>query len=173
MKLYVGTYGKYNDGNLAGAWLDLDDFSSKEEFIEACRELHSNEEDAELMFQDCECENSLEEKFYCESFISEDYWNYKELIEETGLDAEAVADFISFNGYEIIEGIKKASDKYYGTFDSEEDFAESIVDEFGYLNNLPGWISCHIDWKGIVRDLSFDYCFCKTKDYKVAVFFNN
>ena len=38
--VYVGTYGKYNNGSLFGAWLDLSDYADKEEFYEACRELH-------------------------------------------------------------------------------------------------------------------------------------
>lgn len=28
MKLYVGTYAKYNNGDLFGAWLDLDRFAN-------------------------------------------------------------------------------------------------------------------------------------------------
>ena len=51
-KVYVGTYAKYNNGNLFGEWLELDDYSDEDEFLEACRELHSDEEDPELMFQD-------------------------------------------------------------------------------------------------------------------------
>ena len=39
-RVYVGTYGKYNNGSLFGAWLDLSDYTDKEEFYEACRELH-------------------------------------------------------------------------------------------------------------------------------------
>ena len=42
-KVYVGTYAKYNNGSLSGAWLDLSDYSDKEEFYEACRELHKDE----------------------------------------------------------------------------------------------------------------------------------
>ena len=53
-KVYVGTYAKYNNGSLSGAWLDRSDYSDKEEFYEACRELHKDEEDAEYMFQDYE-----------------------------------------------------------------------------------------------------------------------
>ena len=41
-KVYVGTYAKYNNGSLFGAWLDLSDYSDKEEFYEACRELSLN-----------------------------------------------------------------------------------------------------------------------------------
>ena len=66
-KVYVGTYGKYNIGSLSGAWLDLSDYSDKEEFYEACRELHKDEEDAEYMFQDWE---NVPEGLIGESWIS-------------------------------------------------------------------------------------------------------
>ena len=39
-RVYVGTYNKYNSGSLFGKWLDLSDYSDKDEFMEACRELH-------------------------------------------------------------------------------------------------------------------------------------
>lgn len=52
--LYVGTYGKYSNGSIQGAWLYLDDYSDAEAFLEACHELHKDERDPELMFQDYE-----------------------------------------------------------------------------------------------------------------------
>ena len=36
-RVYVGTYNKYNNGSLFGKWLDLSDYSDKDEFMEACR----------------------------------------------------------------------------------------------------------------------------------------
>lgn len=50
--IYCGTYKKYNEGSLFGAWLDLRTFDSYEEFIDVCKQLHAEEEDPELMFQD-------------------------------------------------------------------------------------------------------------------------
>ena len=41
--VYVGTYNKYNNGSLFGKWLDLSDYPDKDEFLEACRELHEDE----------------------------------------------------------------------------------------------------------------------------------
>ncbi len=52
--VYVGTYAKYNNGSIDGAWLDLEDYSDKDTFIAACQELHKDEADPELMFQDWE-----------------------------------------------------------------------------------------------------------------------
>ena len=51
--IYVGTYGKYNNGSLEGGWVYLDEFNSRDEFLKYCiQKLHANERDAELMFQD-------------------------------------------------------------------------------------------------------------------------
>lgn len=53
-KIYVGTYAKYNAGDLSGDWLSLRDFETFEDLIEACMELHSDEDDPEIMIQDCD-----------------------------------------------------------------------------------------------------------------------
>ena len=41
-RVYVGTYNKYNNGSLFGKWLDLSDYSDKDE------------QEPEFMFQDYE-----------------------------------------------------------------------------------------------------------------------
>src|SRR5690349_16831915 len=53
-RVYVGTYAKYNNGSIAGAWLDLEDYADKDSFLAACAELHKDEDDPEFMFQDFE-----------------------------------------------------------------------------------------------------------------------
>ena len=68
IQIYVGTYSKYNEGSIAGAWLDLEKFSDKEDFLSACLELHNDEADPELMFQDYE---GFPDRFYSESGITE------------------------------------------------------------------------------------------------------
>ena len=52
--VYVGTYGKYNDGSLCGLWIDLSSFNDYDEFINFCKAIHADEEDPELMAQDYE-----------------------------------------------------------------------------------------------------------------------
>ena len=73
-RIYVGSYGKYNSGNLCGAWLDLSDYSNKGEFYNACRELHKDENDPEFMFQDWENGRYLQKyivllKKYCQEIL--------------------------------------------------------------------------------------------------------
>ncbi|HMP91047.1 MAG TPA: antirestriction protein ArdA, partial [Kiritimatiellia bacterium] len=52
-RVYVGTYAKYNDGSIAGEWIDLEGHDA-DSFRDACLELHKDEADPELMFQDFE-----------------------------------------------------------------------------------------------------------------------
>ena len=91
--VYVGTYGKYNNGSLFGAWLDLSDYADKEEFYEACRELHKDEEDAEFMFQDWE---NVPEGLIGESWISENFFTLRDAVEQLG-DTEQEAFFVWCN----------------------------------------------------------------------------
>jgi len=65
MKVYVNTYAKYNAGSGEGTELDPEDFSDKDEFLEACQEFHG-EGEHEFMFQDHE---GIPAKYINESLI--------------------------------------------------------------------------------------------------------
>ena len=73
--VYVGTYAKYNGGSVAGDWLDLDDYASYGSFVEACKKLHADEEDPELMFQDWETSWTRE---ISETGVSSSLWGLPE-----------------------------------------------------------------------------------------------
>lgn len=79
VRVYVGTYNKYNNGSLFGKWLDLSDYPDKDEFLEACRELHEDEQDPEFMFQDYE---NIPEALFSESWLSEKYFELQDAIEK-------------------------------------------------------------------------------------------
>ena len=76
-RIYVGTFRKYNEGSIKGAWLDLTDYSSKEEFYEACAELHKDETDPEFMFQDWE---NIPAEYVGESWLSDDFYEVMPII---------------------------------------------------------------------------------------------
>jgi len=80
VKVYVGTYGKYNAGNLFGKWLDLSDYMDHDEFIDAARELHNDENDPELMFQDYEAHEAYE-GLISESYIDPKIWDIMDYME--------------------------------------------------------------------------------------------
>ena len=159
-KVYVGTYAKYNNGSLFGAWLDLSDYSDKEEFYEACRELHKDEEDAEYMFQDWE---NVPEGLIGESWISENFFSLRDAVEDLS-DTEQEAFFVwcNYKCRDLSEEdaddlIKAFQDEYIGQYDDEEDFATQIVVE---CYELPDFAETYFDYQRFARDLFMcDYWF--------------
>lgn len=85
-RVYVGTYAKYNAGSLEGKWLSLEDYANKAEFIAACRKLHKDEADPELMFQDWE---GIPSWMIGESHIDAEVWDQRPEAEPRGGQTKA------------------------------------------------------------------------------------
>lgn len=92
-KIYVGTYAKYNAGDLSGDWLSLRDFETYEDLIEACLELHSDEADPELMIQDCD--DMPDGLTVGESITREEFDDIKQALQEesAGAPAYSIIDY--------------------------------------------------------------------------------
>lgn len=138
-RVYVGTYAKYNNGSLFGKWLDLSDYSDKDEFLEACRELHEDEQAPEFMFQDIE---NVPESLISESWLSDKFFEVRDAIEklsETQQEAffvwceDASKDFDKENADDLVSAF---SDDYIGQYDSEEDYAEEYIRETQELSDF-------------------------------------
>lgn len=150
--VYVGTYQKYNNASLEGDWLSLSDYDSKEEFIQACRELHSDEEDPELMFQDWE---GIPEGFISECSISSFFFDLKEELQEGEEEA-----FLEWSDFQCLNQDKEDAhslvarfrDEFCGAYDSEEEYARMLFDEL-YAHEVPESISYYIDYSAFARDL--------------------
>tara|TARA_R100000808_G_C2054021_1_gene88301 strand:- start:41 stop:547 length:507 start_codon:yes stop_codon:yes gene_type:complete len=142
-RIYVGTYGKYNSGSIAGAWLNLEDYANREDFLAACQELHKNEYDPEIMFQDYE---GFPYVWYSESDIPAELWEWLEHDEH---ERQIIAAYIEVVG----EGadVKSAIDHYHGTFDSVEDYYDHYVETCGVLDQVPDHLRFYFDVKEFGR----------------------
>lgn len=47
---------------------------------------------------------------------------------------------------------------YSGEFKSDEDFAENMANELGYMDDTKGWPFNYIDWEFAAKELMYDYC---------------
>ena len=149
--VYVGTYAKYNDGSLFGVWVDLVKCGDYNTFMDVCHNLHADEVDPELMYQDYECFPSA---WYSESGIDED--TFDKIIEYADMDdddRDAYEAFTDSFGNESFESFKE---RYMGKWDSEKDFAEHIVDECYNLDNMMGHLASYFDYDAYARDLFID-----------------
>jgi len=147
-QIYVGTYAKYNNGSLAGKWMTLNNYDDREGFYTACLELHSDEDDPELMFQDWE---DIPDDYINESHISDKFWELMDLIESSHLSAEAYCA-----GLDLGIELDDIEDRYQGQWGSDREFAENFFDEI-YLPNVPEFMQLYIDYDAFARDLMVDY----------------
>lgn len=147
-RVYVGTYGKYNSGSIAGKWLDLEDYSDKEAFYQACAALHSDEEDPEFMFQDWE---GIPREMISECGIDDEVWELLAAYDEHG--EEAVKAYVSLFG-EWNES--DFQDRYRGHWDSWEDMAQELLEETGDLQSIPEHLRYYFDFEAYARDMELN-----------------
>jgi len=145
--VYVGTYGKYNGGDLFGLWVNLASFDDYDEFIEYCKAIHSDEEDPEFMFQDYQ---GFPYSWYSESGLRE---AFDKILEYAECDNQEAADiWLDDLGHEDLDGME---DAYNGEWDSEEDFASHIFEEC-YEQEMSEFARRYFDVKQFARDLFID-----------------
>lgn len=152
-KIYVGTYKRYNNGSLAGAWLDLSDYSDKEEFLNACHELHNNESDPEFMFQDWE---NIPDCLISESYLSEKFFELRDALQELSEDEQnAFFVWCEYKFNDISEKdvdllVSDFKDEYIGDYDSKKDFAFEIIEG---NENLSDFAKMYFDYEAYARDI--------------------
>ncbi|MCL8537660.1 antirestriction protein ArdA [Chryseobacterium gallinarum] len=155
-RIYVSTYRKYNNGSISGEWLNLSDYSDKEEFFIACKELHDDEEDPEFMFQDYE---NIPTQLISECWLSDNIFDVLQAMNE--LDEHLMKPFSLWcnnrhhdlskeNPYRLISLFEN---DYIGEYASKEDFARELVEQCGDLNQFA---LTYFDYQAYANDLFID-----------------
>lgn len=150
--LYVGSYAKYNAGNLAGAWIDLQACEDKETFLNVCRALHGDEDYPELMYQDFQ---GFPKELYSECGGVDDLYTYIEALQNCD-NPDALDAFLSIND---VDTLCNFVDSFVGEFNTPVDFAYYFVDVNNILENA-GELAYYFDYEAYARDLfitSYDF----------------
>lgn len=151
--IYVGTYAKYNAGSLFGKWFNLSDFTDKDEFMEACKKLHKDEDDPEFMFQDRE---NIPEELVSESWISEKFFELRDKVEDMdATEQEAFSVWLDYESRDFSKDdaddlVKKFEDDYVGKYDEEEDYAREVVEQ---CYEVSDFVLNYFDYAAFARDL--------------------
>lgn len=164
-RVYVGTYAKYNNGSIQGAWLDLEDYSSMDEFMVACHELHSDESDPELMFQDFE---GIPSGMASESHIDSNLWDWINLDDDDKALLTVYRDNIDQEGT-----LENAQDAFMGTYSSPEDWAEEFLNDSGMLDAMPDDLKGYFDYSSYARDCGYNGMSFITVTYGEVWVFNS
>ena len=154
-RIYVASLADYNSGRLHGRWIDAD------QGADAIRD-----QIAQMLAESKEP--------IAEEWAIHDYDNFAGLSLSEYEDIDKVAEvafliarygpvFASLVSYlggtsSIDEARRYMEDGYRGEFDSLEDYAEQILEEYygDVLKGLPSFIRYHIDLKGIANDMQLE-----------------
>jgi len=163
-RIYVADLSAYNNGKLIGSWLDISDYSSGYEVMEAIGSLledwseQSGEVREEYAIHDFE---GFPNQLYSESMgekefdiiiggisVSEDKGVPMDVIltimKEYSLDADEVGDWFD--------------EHYQGYFDNDEKFADNYIDNIGGVEELgKDTLATYFDYQSFSRDLAYDY----------------
>lgn len=126
MRIYVGTYAKYNDGNLFGKWLDLADYGDLKEFYDACYELHKDEEDPELMFQDWE---GIPDDLISECTLHKEIYELVKLDESERKMVYAYIDCVGMN-QDLESTIREARERLVDCYIFDHEYRDFLYDTF-------------------------------------------
>lgn len=150
-KVWCGTYKKYNEYRNTGEWMDLCDYNDADEFYEACRELHSDEDDPEFGFFDTDCPFDI---FEGEPDCSDIRRFYELKNQAESLDVDYDDDDVMFmlsKGIDIEDRVV-----YCGDEDGWNDHLDSWFEE-GIPSNVRDHVLPFIDLEHVRETYGFDY----------------
>ena len=150
IKVFLTNLGKYNEGYLIGEWLELP--ATQEQIDETMAKIGINEEYEEYFITDYETNINIE---------SGEYSNIDELnkiadeLESLNEDDDIIRTILSYtnNIQETIDIINRGDYIIYWDCDDMVDVAYQIVEEYGYLNNVPEQVKMYFDYEAFARDL--------------------
>ena len=155
--VYVGTYRKYSEGSLKGAWISPGLYESYDEFMEAATSIHDDEKEPELMYQDKD--GDLPNSKYSESYFSEDAWAYCRAYALDEIDGDVLRSFVECYGVDYEDPddyTDNCQSAYMGDFDDDEEFARQLVEDVGLLIGAPEILENYFDYEAFARDLMID-----------------
>lgn len=146
MRIYVGTFKKYNEGSLYGKWLNLYDYVDHDDFIEDCKALHADEADPEFHFQDWE---DLPEGTVTECTVDEALWDFMYL---DGNEQTIVIAWMDGTNDSLSVALGRALENHIGEYKDEAEYGRiSFKEQFD--ESIQNSLFCYIDFDRYGRDM--------------------
>ena len=169
IKVFLTNLGKYNEGYLIGEWLELP--ASQQEIDETMAKIGINEEYEEWFITDYETD--------IEGVEVGEYSNLDELnelaeqLDELEEDEQKAIQAMLLDGYTFNEALEKVINGDYAIYfdcDNMTDVAYEIVEECGYLNDVPETIARYFDYESFGRDLNIEGKFYNIDGDMIEIF---
>jgi antirestriction protein len=151
--VYIADLEAYNNGRLVGKWFNLLDYSDADEFNEAVADFLKETGAEEYAVHDFE---NIPRSMQSEYLGVKDFEEIYEMI-DLARDKDLPLEVVMEVTHELGES---AVDEFYGVYDSEEDFAEQLVDDLGIVsfNNFEYYLEISdTDKRLLAQDMADSY----------------
>lgn len=162
MNIYLTNLGKYNEGQLIGEWVELP--VSKEELQKVFERIGINEEYEEYFITDYECDFYKIGEYENIDTLNEIAERIEELDEEEASIVKALMSELSYTLDEAIDKVNSGDYRIYYDCNDMTDIAYQVVEECGYLNNVPDNVARYFDYESFGRDLGIEGNYIFTDD---------
>lgn len=162
MNIFITNLGKYNEGELLGEWVELP--INAEELKKVCERIGINEEDEEYFITDYECNFMKIGEYESISSLNEIAEKISELDEDEYEVAKALISECSYTIDEAIEKVNNGDYIIYYDCNDITDVAYQVVEECGYLNNVPDTVARYFDYESFGRDLGIEGTYIFTEE---------
>lgn len=151
MKIYLTNLGKYNEGELVGEWVELP--SSQEELEKVFERIGINEEYEEYFITDYECDLYEVGEYENIDKLNDIAERIKELDEEGSKVVKALIQKLDYTLDEAIDKVNSGDYMIYNDCENMTDVAYQVVEECGYLENVPDNVARYFDYESFGREL--------------------
>lgn len=157
LRIYLTNLGKYNEGELLGEWVELP--VSQDELKEVFNRIGINEQYEEYFITDYECDFYEVGEYENLDTLNEIAEKLNELEEEESTVAKALMSECGYTLDEAIEKVNNGDYRIYSDCNDMTDVAYEVVEECGYLNNVPENVARYFDYEAFGRDLGIEGTF--------------
>lgn len=167
-KIYVADLAEYNNGRLVGKWLDLSDYSSGAEVMEAIQEM-LDEQTKKDKYGDVHEEYAIHDfegfprSFYSEYMGESDFdqlYEIARVADDANLPLDVLMEAMSDLGYE--DNAERVAEAYYSSVPANmgnefRDFAYEYIDSIGGIESAVSNPESYFDFESFGSDAKMDY----------------
>lgn len=151
MRIFLTNLGKYNEGELVGEWVELP--ASQEELEKVFERIGINEEYEEYFITDYECDLYEVGEYENIDKLNDIAERIKELDEEGSKVVKALIQKLDYSLDEAIDKVNSGDYMIYNGCENMTDVAYQVVEECGYLENVPDNVARYFDYESFGMEL--------------------
>lgn len=169
MNIFITNLGKYNEGELLGEWVELP--IDAEELQKVYERIGINEEYEEYFITDSECDFMKIGEYESISNLNEIAEKLGGLDEEEQKVVKALMSECSYTIDEAIEKVNNGDYRIYSDCNDMTDVGYQVVEECGYLNEVPDTVARYFDYESFGRDLGIEGTYIFTEENEAIEIF--